>query len=376
MAVRRIACLFATSGHSGVDRIMQRLLPAIAGRGYQVDLLHVRGHGPEIAAGPNLEVVDLGAAHVASALPGLIRYLRSHDPEVLFSDKDRVNRTAMLAKWLSRSRARLVLRNGTTVSIDLRDRKPLDRFFQRLSMRHLYGAADSVLMPSSGAADDFAAFTGVDRGHISVVPSPVISQELFELAAAPVEHPWLADKRLPVILGVGELCGRKDFETLIRGFALLRGSTPARLIILGRGRRRERLLALANELAVAGDVDLPGFEPNPYRFIARADLFASTSRWEGMPVVLIEALALGRRVVSTDCPSGPRELLDQGRLGRLVPISDEHGLAAAMRAALDEQPPVEAMQRAASAYRVEASTDAYLAAMGLEPYAGPAGSKR
>ncbi|MFM1891804.1 MAG: hypothetical protein RLZ44_881, partial [Pseudomonadota bacterium] len=253
----RIACFFATSGHSGVDRIMQRLLPAIAARGYQVDLLRVRGHGPEIAPRPHLDVIDLGAAHVGSALPGLVRYLRRNRPEVLFSDKDRVNRMAMLAKRLSRSEARLALRNGTTVSVDLQDRKPLDRFFQRLSMRHLYAAADRILMPSAGAADDFAALTGLARERIEVVPSPVLSEQLFELAKAPVDHPWLAAKTAPVILGVGELCGRKDFETLLRAFARLRQSTPAKLIILGRGKRREPLLELARQLNVAADVDLP-----------------------------------------------------------------------------------------------------------------------
>ncbi len=364
---RRIACLFATSGHSGVDRIMQRLLPAIAARGYQVDLLHVRGHGPEIAPGAGLDVIDLGAAHVGSALPGLVRYLHSYGPDVIFSDKDRVNRTAMLARWLSRSHARLVLRNGTTVSVDLRDRKPLDRFLQRLSMRYLYARADSILMPSQGAADDFAAFTGVDRKRIKVVPSPVISPQLFELASAPVEHPWLADETQPVVLGVGELCGRKDFETLIRAFAALRRTLAARLIILGRGRRRERLRALADELGVGDAVDLPGFEANPYRYIARADLLALTSRWEGLGLVLVEAMALGTAVVATDCPSGPRELLDHGRLGRLVPVGDDLALARAMREALAEPPPVEAMRQAAQGYTTEASADAYLSAMGLQP---------
>ena len=365
----RIACFFATSGHSGVDRVMQRLLPAIAARGYKVDLLHLREHGPDIAPRLNLEVIDLGAAHVGSALPGLVRYLRRHRPQVLFSDKDRVNRMAMLAKRLSRSQARLVLRNGTTVSVDLQDRKPLDRFFQRLSMRHLYRSADSILMPSAGAADDFATFTGLDRGRIEVVPSPVISEQLSELADAPLEHPWLVEKTTPVILGVGELCGRKDFETLLRGFARLRETTPVKLIILGRGKRRDRLLQLAQQLGVAGDVDLPGFEANPYRYMARADLFALTSRWEGMPVVLIEALALGTAIVSTDCPSGPRELLDQGRLGQLVPVGDHLALAEAMQRALAAPPPRAAMQLSAAGYTVAASTDAYLSAMGLAPYA-------
>jgi glycosyltransferase involved in cell wall biosynthesis len=295
---------------------------------------------------------------------------------VLFSDKDRVNRTAILARWLSGSRARLVLRNGTTVSVDLRDRKPLDRYIQQFSMRHLYRAADSILMPSLGAADDFAALSGIARERIQVVPSPVISDDFHALASAPVDHPWLIEKDCPVILGIGELCGRKDFETLIRAFTLLRQTVQARLIILGRGKRRDRLLALAHRLGVAEAVDLPGFDANPYRFIANADLFALSSRWEGMPMVLIEALSLARPIVATDCPSGPRELLAGGRLGRLVPVGDVRRFARAMQLALGERPPLEAMQRAASAYTVEASTDAYLAAMGLDAQPPCGGSKR
>lgn len=365
----RIACFFATSGHSGVDRIMQRLLPAIAERGYQVDLLHVREHGPEIAPQANLDVIDLGASHVNTALPALVRYLRRHQPQVIFSDKDRVNRTAMLARRLSGSTARLVFRNGTTVSVDLADRKPLDRWLQKRSMRRLYRKADAVLMPSAGAADDFARFAGLPREQIRVVPSPVISERLFQLAEAPVDHPWLNDKTCPVILGVGELSKRKDFETLIRAFARLQQSRAARLIILGRGKRRDSLEQLAETLGVAAAVDFPGFEQNPYRYMARADVFALSSRWEGMPVVLIEALGLGKAIVSTDCPSGPRELLQDGRLGQLVPMGDDAAFAEALTQSLEETPDVNALTQAAEPYWVNASTDAYLAAMGLEPHA-------
>lgn len=366
-AAKRIACLFATSGHSGVDRIMQRLLPSMAARGYQVDLLQVRGHGPHIEPGPNLEVIDLGAAHVGTALPGLIRYLRRRRPQVIFSDKDRVNRTALLGRLLSGSRARLALRNGTTVSVDLADRKPLDRWLQLRSMRRLYRHADAVLMPSAGAAEDFARLSGLPRERIRVVPSPVVSERLFELAAAPVDHPWLADKRAPVILGVGELCARKDFETLIRAFARLRRHREAKLIILGRGKRRDRLLQLAQALGVAGDVDLPGFDANPYRYMARADVFALTSRWEGLGLVLVEALALGTPVVATDCPNGPAEVLERGRYGALVPVGDDEALAKALNGTLEQRPDAHALREASLRYTVEASTDAYLAAMGLAP---------
>ncbi|MEN8174893.1 MAG: glycosyltransferase [Pseudomonadota bacterium] len=364
----RIAVLLATSGHSGVDRVAAKLLPAMAGRGFQVDLLRVGGHGPYLDARENLRIVELSARHVMSAVPAIVRYLRRERPAVLFSDKDRVNRTALLACRLSRVSCRQALRIGTTVSINLTHRKKLDAALQRLSMKYLYPLADALLFPSQGAADDFAEVTGTDLGLIKVVPSPVVDERLYAAAREPLEHPWFAPGEPPVILGVGELGGRKDFETLIRAFAHLRAPGEARLVILGRGKRRDKLLALARQLDVAGDVDLPGFDPNPYRYMARAAVFALTSRWEGMPVVLIEALALGVPSVSTDCPSGPREILADGRYGRLVPMADSAALARALEETLNHPPDRGLLREAGRAYEVEASTDAYLAAMGLEPH--------
>ncbi len=363
----RIACLFATSGHSGVDRIVQRLLPAIAARGHAVTLFRLRHHGPAVEPAPGLEVVELDAAHVATAGRELARRLRTLRPDVLLADKDRVNRLARRALDRAGVDARLVMRNGTTVSVDLARRKPLDRWLQHRSMRRTYDRADAVLMPSRGAADDFARVTGLARERIRVVPSPVVDDTLFQRAEEPVEHPWLAGKDRPVILGVGELGARKDFATLLRAFARLRAERPARLIILGRGKRREALLAEAEALGVAADVDLPGFDPNPYRYMARADAFALASRWEGLGLVLVEALALGTPAAATDCPSGPREVLDDGRLGPLVPVGDDAALAAALHQLLAHPPLPGTLQAAARPYTVEASVTAYLEAMGVAP---------
>ena len=188
---------------------------------------------------------------------------------------------------------------------------------------------------------------------------------LEHLATKPPDHPWLVEPDIPVILGVGELGYRKDFETLVRAFALVRKSRPCRLLILGRGRRREDLLRLAAELEVSGDVDLPGFTANPYPAMAKARLFVLSSRWEGMPVVLIEALACHTPVVSTDCPSGPREILGDGTAGALVPVSDHAAMAAAVTTWLDRQVPANVFERIVSDYRIESSAAAYLHAMGM-----------
>jgi glycosyltransferase involved in cell wall biosynthesis len=363
--VPRIALLLATSGHSGVDRAMQNLIPALAARGYHVDLLHVRRHGPHLEeAIPGVNIVDLGTRHTYTSLPAVVRYLRRVRPTVMLSDKDRVNRTALLARFLAGVPTRLVLSSGTTISIDLESRSAFERWLQRNSMGKLYPYADNVIVTSEGVADDMSRYTGLARQRIEVVPSPVIPDRLLQQEQPVPDHPWFKDTT-PLILSVGELCERKDFETLLRSFAQLRRQRSCRLMILGRGRRRERLLQLAEELGVSEDVELPGFVPSPYAYMAHADLFAFTSRWEGLGFVIIEALAMGTPVVSTDCPSGPAEILQHGRFGQLVPIGDHQALAAAMAATLDQPLPATTLRQAIEPYTVSAATDSYLQAMGL-----------
>jgi glycosyltransferase involved in cell wall biosynthesis len=283
----------------------------------------------------------------------------------MLSDKDRVNRTALLARWLAHARTRLVLSSGTTISIDLASRGPLERWIQRSSMRWLYPLADQVIVTSAGVADDMAEYTGLPRKLIRVVPSPVVPASLLTAELPRPDHPWLGDPERPLILSAGELCARKGFDTLLRAFARVRASRPCRLLILGRGGARDRLLALADELGVRADFALPGFVPDPYAWMAHADLFAFASRWEGLGFVVIEALAVGTPVVSTDCPSGPREILANGRYGALVPVDDHDALAAALLRTLDDPLPREVLREAAGPYEIEASTDAYLDAFGL-----------
>jgi glycosyltransferase involved in cell wall biosynthesis len=168
-----------------------------------------------------------------------------------------------------------------------------------------------------------------------------------------------------VIIGMGRFTEQKDFATLIRAFARLRANRNCRLILLGRGRLQADYQALAEQLGVAADIAYPGFADNPYSYLARARLFVLSSAWEGSPNALTEALALGVPVVATDCPSGPRELLDGGRYGALVAVGDDAALAQAMAATLDAPPPAAGLRRAVADYTVEASARAYLAALGF-----------
>lgn len=368
---RRIAIFVSTSGHSGVDRAIKNLVPALVERGYSVDLLKVRRHGPHFEfSHPNYRVVDLGTRHTYLAVATIARYLREFRPAVMFSDKDRVNRTALLAAWIARCGTRLVFSVGTTVSIDLTHRGMLERWIQRLSMRYLYPRAFKVIVSSEGVADDMSRYTGLRRSLIHAVPRPIIPDEQLRRTFSGIDHPWFAHGEPPVILGVGELSDRKAFDILLRAFARLRQRRPCRLMILGKGMRREQLQALATELGVTDDFQLPGFVSDPYAYMAHASVFAMTSRWEGLPLALVEAMAMGTPVVSTDCPSGAAEALAGGRHGPLVPVDDIEGIADALESAL--QTPVPRTQLIAAVHRftVSAATDAYLDAFEL-PHRAP-----
>lgn len=368
-----IAVLLATSGHSGVDRVMTNLLGAWADAGLAVDLLGIHGHGPHLDPAPaGLRRVPLPARHVNTALPALLRYLRRVRPPLLLTDKDRVNRLALLAATLAGGHTRVAVRLGTTVSVNLAGRGRVERALQRWSMRRLYPRAAAILTPSAGAADDLCAFAGLPRGRVQVVPSPVLGATLAARAAQPARGVHWPDDDVPTVLAIGELCARKDFATLLHAFAVLRATRPCRLVILGEGRQRAQLSALAARLGIAPDLQLAGFVANPYPHLSRAALFVLSSRCEGMPVALIEALACGTAAVSTDCPSGPRELLQDGRIGPLVPVGDAAALAAAMAATLNAPPPAQALRAAAAPYAIDRAAGAYLDALGLPRPAAPA----
>lgn len=179
------------------------------------------------------------------------------------------------------------------------------------------------------------------------------------LARQEPNHPWLRVGRPGVVLAAGRLAPEKDFATLLRAFARVRAKRPLRLVILGEGRERPRLTPLAEALGVNADVAMPGTVANPFAFMRRASAFVLSSRHEGLGNVLIEALACGCPVASTDCAAGPAEILDHGRFGPLVPVGDDAALAAAIEGLLDRPPDRSRLRDRGRAFAVDAAADAY-----------------
>jgi glycosyltransferase involved in cell wall biosynthesis len=206
--------------------------------------------------------------------------------------------------------------------------KRLTPFLAKIS----YPRADAVVAVSEGVAKDLNQVLGLPLAKMDIIYNPCVTPELAAKAQEPLDHPWFAPGEPPVILGVGKLEAQKDFPNLLRAFAQVREIRPARLVILGWGpdAEKQKLDALIQELGIEADVQLPGYITNPYAYMARSALFALSSRWEGLPLVLVEAMAVGLPVVSTDCESGPAEILDHGKYGALVPVGDHQALAQAI----------------------------------------------
>ncbi len=364
-----LALLVSFSGAGGVERMVLNLVNAIAEQGVRIDLLLIKTDSRHLQElHPSINRIDLGTGHTLTSLLPLTRYLRRVHPPCLLAAKDRAGRIAVIARALAGAReTRLGLRLGTNLTAAFAHKSPWRMWLRRLPIRLLYPRIDRIVAVSEGVRQDTLTVSGVAPSRVSVIRNPVITPHLEAAASAPIPHPWLSEKTQPVILGAGRLTLQKDFPVLLRAFAELRASRPCRLIILGEGRQRGALEQLARELGVAEDLALPGFTPNPYVYMRHADLFVLSSRWEGSPNVLTEAMALGTPVASTDCPSGPQELLDGGRIAPLVPVGDWQALAEAMQRVLDQPPAGEVLQQAVREYNAETSARRYLETLGVTP---------
>lgn len=350
----------------GAERVTLNIAAGLVAQGYPVDLVLARAGGDYLSqVPPGVRVVDLGSRRVIASLPALVRYLKTNRPAALLSALDHANLVALWARRWVRVPMRVLVAVHSTVSQDKkRSPRKRDRLIPAL-IRKAYPHADAVITVSEAAALDLVRETGMSPGQVHVIYNPVLRPALFEMAQVDPEDPWLTDREVPVLIAAGRLTDAKDYPMLLRAFARLRTQRKARLIILGEGEERAALEAIIAELGLT-DVRLHGYTENPYAYMARADVFVLSSIWEGLPTALIEALALGRRVVATDCRSGPREILKEGAYGRLVPPGDHDALAQALAEALDAPPPA-VPEEALARFRQDHATAQYLRLMVPEP---------
>jgi glycosyltransferase involved in cell wall biosynthesis len=330
MPARPIALFLPDLTGGGAERATLALGAGLIEAGCAVDLVLVGDTGPlrgEVA--PDIRVVDLAARRTAAAVSALGRYLRAHRPAALVSALTHANVVAVLTARIAAPTIPVVVCQHTTLSELLRSGTPTERLLRPL-VGPAYRRAAAVVAVSEGVAADLSATVGLPRRAITVIRNPVRLQRARELARTPVDDPWFGAGQPPVAIAIGRVSAAKDYGTLLRALSTLRDRNTLRTVILGDGTDSPEFAETLRRHGLEGRVRGLGFVANPFKYLARSEVLVLSSRREGLPTVLIEAVALGVPVVSTDCASGPREILEDGRLGDLVPVGDAEALARAI----------------------------------------------
>jgi glycosyltransferase involved in cell wall biosynthesis len=381
---QHIAIFSPQLGPVGTAKVMFNLADGFTQHGYRVDLLRsgIEWRDSRSPSG-DIRPFDLTpgwllpmlpryglmfrisiALLMALALPQLVMFLRRERPGVLIAGL--VPAIALLAVMLARVETRVIVSvQGWPKVTPARD----------MLWRSLYSRAASVVAPSEGVAREVSRIAGIGHKRIAIIPNPVLDDSVASKSKESLEDASPTNGQQPVILGVGRLTAQKHFGTLIRAFDMVRREMDARLLILGEGEERHALESLTRQLGMERYVDMPGYVNNPYKYMARASVFVLSSRWEGPGHVLIEALSLGTPVVSTDCPSGPREILLDGKAGLLTPVGDSEALARAILNVLHN--PEDAVQRTAaclpsiSRFYTKNVVESYLSLIDGSQAAGP-----
>ena len=373
----RIALAIPHLGGGGAERSVLRLARGLIERGHAVDLLvfgktdTLASEAPAQARQFSLEqqrinefrdrmriVRRFGFRILRFLRSDLLRdarsvaaYMNEEQPDCILPSLPRAKLATLLALCFTALRP---------VVIPIMHSVVMNR---RRRFRNLYSillpSADHIIAVSDGVIDSLALRLKIPRNRITRVYNPVVTADIDELARSIPEHPWMLDEGPPVILGAGRLARVKDFPTLLRAFQQVSRNRPVRLIILGEGRWRQRLENMIRKMGIEATVSLPGWVSNPYAFMSRASVFVLSSKFEGLGNVLIEAMACGCPCVSTNCPSGPAEILDDGRFGPLVPVGSESELAAAMEHVLDSLPKKDMLLARAKKFSFDASIDLY-----------------
>ena len=354
----RIAFLLPNLNGGGAERVFVVLANQFAKQGFHVDLLLLQKSGVLLSeVSTSVNIVDLGVSNIYLCMPEIVRYLRKVTPDVLLATLEFTSLMALAARKISGVQTRVVIR--VAVAVSQHKRSWIKKRIERRLLSFMYPWAYRIVTVSEDTKRDLVDFSYLPVEKIQTIYNPVISQEMLDRANSNPSHEYYREGETPVILGVGRLTAQKDFETLIHAFDSVRKEMPAHLLILGEGEDRTDLEDIIHSLGLDGVVSLPGYVINPFPYMKNASLFVLSSRWEGLPNVLIQALACGCPAVSTNCPTGPMEILQGGKYGHLVPVGDAGALAQAILQSLHgdhRKPPTEWLDQ----FKVEPVVQQYL----------------
>lgn len=360
----RLAILLPDLRYGGAERVSIYLANEFVSRGFTVDVVLMEAAGDLLPLlNPAVGVIDLGVARMRGLFGPLASYLRTARPAALVSNMWPLTACAVAAaRWVARRHGtRVVVVEHNNWTLQSRQDSPLLRTLRKISMRLLFPLAAGRVGVSRGVALDLERHAYLASGSVQCIYNPVtgVQRGAVQISDGATIQAW-ANGTHQKLLAVGVLQPQKRFDWLLEAFSRLEPDGQARLLILGDGPERAMLEAMVTKLGLENRVSMPGFVDNPAAYYAHADLFVLSSEYEGLSLVLVEALEQGTPVVAMDCPSGPREVLENGKFGALVPVGDVEALAAAMQKALNEPHDREALKRRAQDFSVDKAAVAYL----------------
>ena len=356
----KISLLMPNLIGGGAERVAVNLANSFTQRGYAVDMVLLSATGDFLSdLHPDVNVVDLKVDRMRRVLFPLINYLRQARPAAVLACMWPLTIAAVVARALSRVPTRVVVAEHTTWSRDELLQRPTVEWQIRTSIQRVFPWADGIVAVSQGAADDLAQFARLNAKNITTIYNPVVG-EAKPPAPTPIPPAGWWSGPHHKLLAVGTLKSIKDYATLLNAFALLLQRADARLLILGEGECRPALEAQIRQLGIEASVFMPGFVKDISPYYQQADLHVLSSTGEGLPTVIIEALAAGTPVVSTDCPSGPREILRDGQFGCLVSVGNAAALADAMAESLAATHDTAALIARAQDFSIDKAVDRYL----------------
>lgn len=320
----------------GSERVLINLLKGLNRKEFSITLaLYERVFDYPMPENVEVRILDIYASkNIFKLTKGFIakilqlcRLVREIKPNVVFSLLSSTNVTVILAKLLSRIHCRVIISEHTHPSVNLKNEMygGITKHF----MKYLYPKADRIVAVSEGIKEDLMKNFTIPEKKITVIYNPVDLKEIEMRLQENVDHPWFHNG-VPIIVSVGRLTKQKGYPYLIRAFFLVRRSLPCKLFIIGEGEDKDRLIEMVSTLGIEPDIEFLGFQENPFKYMARSSIFVLSSLYEGFGNVIVEAMALGLPVISTDCPSGPSEIIDDKKNGILVPVQNEHVLAQAI----------------------------------------------
>ncbi len=316
--------LFMTSFRGGgAERVMLNLAEEFLSLGYSIQIVVVDNSGQLKKTIPaEIQVIDLGSRRVIRSLKPLKSYLIKNKPKVLLSTQSNANCIAILANILAKKPTKVFVREANNLTENTGKHGTFIDASLPVFIRFLYPLASGIIALSKGVADDLALKARLKRERITVIYNPVVNEKLFIQAQEAVEHPWILHKTAPLLIAVGRLTEQKGFAFLIDVIAEIIKEKPVKLIILGEGNLRETLQTKIKDQNLEDYIHMPGFVDNPIAYVEKSDIYVLSSHWEGLCNSLVQALSLGKKIVSTDCPSGPYEVLAGGQYGTLVRCND------------------------------------------------------